>query len=245
MARIVLITSGKGGTGKTTVTQLLGRALAERGKNVLLLELDSGLRGLDLMFGVSDRIVYDLSDVLRGGCRPAQAIVPIETARGNLHLIAAAVDRHFLPDARNLSALLRGLSGCYDFLLLDTAAGLARSFDLAAAEADEALIVTTADRVSARDAASAAALLPCPARLVINRFERRCLKGDIPTLDAVIDCAGVQLISVIPQDPAVPAAAALGAALPASSPARAEIDDLTRRLLGERVPLNQKRLRAT
>jgi len=243
MPRSILITSGKGGTGKSTVTHLLGRALADRDQNILLLELDSGLRGLDLMLGVSDRVVFDLSDVLSGACRPAQAIVTAETPRGNLHLLAAPIDRRFLPDPKALHALLRLLATCYDFVLLDTAAGLGPSLDLAASVAEEALLVTTADRVSARDVSAAAQLLACPSRLVINRFLTRDLGGDMPTLDSVIDCAGVQLLSVIPFDPAVPAANAAGRALPASSRAKGEFDDLARRLLGERVPLNQKRLR--
>ncbi len=243
MPRSILITSGKGGTGKSTVTQLLGRALADMDQNVLLLELDCGLRGLDLMLGVSDRVVYDLSDLLTGGCKPAQAVVPVDVPRGNLHLIAAPADRLFRMDTRALGSLLRMLAACYDYLLLDTAAGLGPTLDAAAVVAEEALIVTTADRVSARDANAAAQLIDCPSRLVINRFLTDDLKGDLPTLDAVIDCAGVQLISVIPYDPAVPVANATGSALPASSRAGGEIADLARRLSGERIPLNQKRLR--
>lgn len=243
MPKVLLVTSGKGGTGKSTVSQFLGRALADCGKNVLLVELDSGLRGLDLTLGVSDRAVYDLADVLTGRCRPTDAVVVIPVTKGNLHLITAPVDRHFLPDAKLLRLLLKGLSGCYDFLILDAAAGLGKSFDVAAAVAGEALVVCTADSVSARDAAAAAQGLTCPARLVINRFSPRCLCGDLPHLDAVVDRAGLQLLSVIPQDDLVPKAAAAGQALPANSRARGEFSDLARRLLGERVFLNQKRLR--
>lgn len=245
MSKVILVTSGKGGTGKTTVTQFLGRTLAESGKNVLMLELDSGLRGMDLMLGVSDRSVYDLSDVLRGACRPAHAITTVPTGSGNLHYIAAAADRHFVADRNNLALLLRGFSGVYDYLLLDTAAGLGRDIEIAASVADTALVVTNADRVSARGAGSVAGMLPCPARLVINRFRMGSLTADIPTLDAVIDAAGVQLISVIPFDLAVPAAESAGSPLPANSPAGGEIADLARRISGERVPLNQKRLRGT
>jgi septum site-determining protein MinD len=240
---VLLITSGKGGTGKSTVSHLLGRALARRSKNVLLVELDSGLRGLDLMLGVSDRVVYDLSDVLEGRCRPAKAVTPIDTKVGNLHLIAAPIDRFFVPDEKNLRLLLKGLSGCYDFLILDTAAGLGQGFDIAARVADEALIVATPDPVSVRDAAKTAQSLPCPARLVVNKFTVRSLTKELPDLDAVIDCAGVRLISVIPNDDAVAASTALGVEPPAHSPVCGEMDDLAGRLLGERIFLNTRRLK--
>ena len=243
MPKIILVTSGKGGTGKSTVSQLLGRQLAMRGKNALLVELDSGLRGLDLMLGLSDRVVYDLSDILTGRCRPYEAIIPAATQRGNLHLIAAPVDRYFVPDKKRLSILLRNLSGCYDFLILDSAAGVGKEFDIAASVAEEALVVATPDPVSLRDASRVAVSLKCPSRLVINKFTQRALRYSFPHLDAMIDMAGMQLISVVPEDEMIPTACACGRELPANSAAKGEIDDLAARLLGERVYLNQKRLR--
>lgn len=243
MPKILLITSGKGGTGKSTVSQLLGRALAEKDKNVLLVELDSGLRGLDLMLGLSDRVVYDLSDVITGRCRPVEAIVPAATKNGNLHLIAAPVDRYFAPDRERLSLLLKNLSVCYDFLILDSAAGVGREFDIAASLADEALVIATGDAVSLRDASRVAFSLKCPTRLVINRFSLRSLKYSFPHIDAMIDTAGIRLISVVPEDEAVTSACAAGKELSENSAAKGEIDDFARRLLGERVFLNRKRLR--
>lgn len=243
MPKIILVTSGKGGTGKSTVSLLLGRALAMRGKNVLLVELDSGLRGLDLMLGLSDRVVYDLSDVLTGRCRPFEAIIPAPAQRGNLHLIAAPVDRYFVPDKKRLSVLLRNLSGCYDFLLLDSAAGVGREFDVAAAVAEEALVVATPDPVSLRDASRVAMSINSSSRLIINKFSQRSLRYNFPHIDAMIDTAGIQLISVIPEDELIPTACASARELPANSAAKCEIDDLAGRLLGERIFLNQKRLR--
>ena len=93
MPKILLVTSGKGGTGKTTVSMLLAHALCRRDRNVLLIELDSGLRGLDLLLGVSDRVVYDLSDYLCGRCKPVKAVTVCDVPKGNLHLIAAPSDR--------------------------------------------------------------------------------------------------------------------------------------------------------
>lgn len=238
------MTSGKGGTGKSTVAALLGRALAARGLSVLLLEFDSGFRGLDLMLGASDRVVYDLRDVLEGRCRPGKAIVEIETAAGHLHLAAASTDRNYLPNRTNLARLLRSLQNCYDFMIIDTAAGLGKDFEIAAEAADLALVVVNAEPVSVRDGATAAALLDrLPARLVINRFSRRQLSSDLPDLDRVIDLVGVQLISVIPDDPLVSEALSAGRALSAASPAAAEIRDLAGRLLGESVHLCTERLK--
>lgn len=244
MSEILVVTSGKGGTGKTTVSLLLAQALCRRGKNVLLLELDSGLRGLDILLGVSDKVVFDLSDVLTGRCKPVKAITVCETPTGNLHLIPAPNDRYFVPDESGLSFLLKGLSGCYDYLILDTAAGLGRGFDIACSVCTGALIVTTPDPVSVRDAAKAASeMRKIPTRLVINKFTRRSLNGELPNIDSIIDTVGAQLISVIASDPAVVKQFASGGELPASSPVYREIDDLARRIMGERVKLNIDRLK--
>lgn len=244
MSNILVVTSGKGGTGKTTVSYLLGQALCRRQKNVLLLELDSGLRGLDLIMGVSDKIVYDLSDVLSGRCKPVKAITVCEVPQGNLHLIPAPVDRHFLPERASLTALLKGLAGCYDYLILDASAGLGRGFDVACSVCNSALIVCTADPVSVRDAAKAAQILQEKRpKLVINKFFRHILSKDMPDLDAVIDRVGAQLIAVIPEDPLVERRLSQGEPLPPGSAAWREADDLARRLLGERVRLNTERLK--
>lgn len=244
MQRTLLVTSGKGGTGKTTVCLLLARALCAQGKNVLLLELDSGLRGLDLLLGVSDKVVYDLSDILAGRCRPAKAVTVCEVPRGNLHLIAAPLDRYYVSNREALAALLLGLSNCYDFLLLDAAAGLGRGFDVAASVCDGALIVSTADPVSIRDAAKTAqALAGRQPRLVVNQFSRKQLTAELPDLDAVIDAVGAQLISVIPKDPLISIYHAQARALPENSSAALEADDLAHRLLGERVLLSTQRIK--
>lgn len=244
MSNVLVVTSGKGGTGKTTVSLLLAQALCRRGKNVLLLELDSGLRGIDLILKVSDRIVFDLSDVLTGRCKPVKAITVCDVPRGNLHFIAAPINRHFVPDKGNLTLLLNGLSGCYDFLILDTAAGLGKGFDVACSVCTSALIVTTADPISVRDASKAAAeLRDVSPRLVINKFTRKALCPDLPDIDAVIDEVGAQLISVIPQDDLISQRFAKGESLPASSSAFKEIDDLARRVMGERVKLAVERLK--
>ena len=244
MADVLIVTSGKGGTGKTTVSLMLAKALCRRKKNVLLLELDSGLRGLDLLLKVSDKVVYDLSDVLTGGCKPVMAITVCDVPEGNLHLIAAPQDRRFVPDKKNLALLLKGLSTCYDYLILDCAAGLGEGFESARSVCTGALIVTTADPVSVRDAARAAQELNgVDSRLIINKFSRKNLNRDIPDLDAVIDAVGARLISVIPEDAALAVQLSTGGEYAHTTQAGKEIDDLARRVMGERVKLNVDRLK--
>ena len=244
MSKTVVITSGKGGTGKSTITALLGRRLAGLSKNVLLLELDAGLRGLDLMLGVSDRVVYDLADLLLGRCKPIKAIVTVESERGNLHLVAAPVDRWFVPDVRSLSTFIQRISMCYDYVLIDTAAGLGNVFEAAVQVCDLALIVVNVDPVSVRDGAKAVELLEGhPTRLVINRFTRRQLGAELPHLDRVIDLVGSQLISVIPEDAAVARAIGCGSLPLEQSPAWREMEDLARRLTGEQLRLDTGRLK--
>jgi septum site-determining protein MinD len=239
----LLFTSGKGGTGKTTLTQCVARALCRRKMNVLVLELDSGLRGLDLMLDVSDRVVFDLSDVLGGRCKPAMAVVPVDVPLGNLHLIAAALDASYVLQQDRFRQFIRRALDFYDFVLMDGSAGLGRSNEIAGSVCSGALIISACDPITVRDGARVAdSLRGIPRRLVINRFSRHQLSGELPDIDTVIDRVGVQLISMIPDDPAVPYYCSRGLPLPAHSPAAQEIGDLTRRLLGESVPLIERRL---
>ena len=243
MSKTLLVTSGKGGTGKTTISQLLGKAIASFSKNVLIIELDSGLRGLDLMLSVSDKVVYDLSDVLHGSCKPIKAITVVPTQTGNLHLIAAPTDRKFKLSRRPLEQLLEGLSECYDFIIFDTAAGLGTAFDVASTFCDTALIVATCDMVSLRDACVTVKVLPhINCRLVLNKFKSTQLKGTIEYIDTAIDIVKAQLISVIPYDENIILWGSNGYNQQKSS-VLVEIDDLARRLMGEDIPLNQKRIK--
>lgn len=244
MSEILMVTSGKGGVGKTTVSLLLAQQLCRQDKDVLLLELDSGLRGLDILLGVTDRVVFDLSDVLTGRCKPVNSITVCDVPKGNLHLIPAPNDRCFIPEKDSLLSLLKGLSGCYDYLILDCAAGLGKGFDIAKSVCTGAMIVTVPDPVSVRDAAKAAAeLRGVPTRLVINKFSRKALSKELPDIDSIIDTVGVQLISVIAADPLVQQQFAKAVALPQSSPVYRETEDLARRIMGERIKLNTDRLK--
>lgn len=241
MSHIKLVTSGKGGAGKSTVCVYSAAALVRRGRRVLLLEMDAGLRGLDILLGVCDRTVFDMSDVLEGRCEPVKAIAECAWCPG-LHLLPAPLDRSFFPQAGELARLCRGLSSYYDYLLIDTPAGLGIGFEVSLSVAQSAFIVATPDPVAVRDAANVAPLIfgqgLTDVKLVINRLPPRPRQMLVPDLDYCIDTVGAQLIGVIPEERELAAAAAGGKGLPADSPAGAEFLSIAGRIEGEYTPLS-------
>lgn len=240
MGTISVVTSGKGGAGKSTVTAGLGGALAREGRNVLVIDGDAGLRSLDLMLGVSHAVVYDLSDVLSGGCDPAHAIYasPIYPS---VFVLPAPIQLEQLCSPDELRRLCRGLARYYDDVIVDCPAGVGRGFATAVAGAERAFIVTTPDMVCARDAQIVSRLLDgrgISSRLIINRLRPRpVLQGKMPDLDEIIDTAGVQLIGVIPEDERVAVAGAYGQPLPVEATASLCFRNIARRILGRPVPL--------
>lgn len=189
----IAVVSGKGGTGKSTFSCGLGRALAKRGKSVLVIDADAGLRCLDIMLGVSEQLLFDLGDVLCGRCDLDGAVIEVT---GGLHLLAAPLQGGI--DAAALGDLVEGCRSQYDFVIIDSTAGVDSGFEAARAAADRALIVTSPDAVSVRDAGRVSALLEgaTPHRLVINRYTG----GTVGELDGVIDGACSQLIGIVPFD---------------------------------------------
>lgn len=241
LAQTILVTSGKGGVGKSTVSVLLGAALAEAGKRVLLLEMDSGLRGMDIMLGVQDETVYDLSDVLTRRCEPIKAMVACPYQEG-LYLLPAPYDHCFVPDQSDLIRLTRGLAQHFDYMLVDTPAGLGRNFQAAVAVADRALLVVTPDPICVRDGRKVADTLDAlgvgDIRLIINKVTPQLAKMKmLPDLDAVIDGVGVQLIGVIPQENQVMEITAKGRRLPNSTVCHRVFANLAGRLEGMYIPL--------
>ena len=241
MASTYLVASGKGGTGKSSITALLGRQLAASGRNVLLLELDSGLRSLDMMLGVSDQVLFDAGDVLSGRCKPVGAVTVVPSPAGNLHYIAAPMDPTFLPDRTNLHRLIEGLGEYFDYVFIDAPAGMGRMLTLLADATDTSLVVTHAQPVPVRDAASLVTLLKRRGqnsqRLIINSFSSRQIGEGVPNLDWVIDTVGAQLIGIVPYDPALPGALAVGQPLPVRTPARLALSAIAGRLGGHYSPL--------
>jgi septum site-determining protein MinD len=214
MGQVILVTSGKGGSGKSTLTVNCGVALAESDKKVLLIDADIGLRSLDLMLGVSDIVVYDLNDVLSGRCEPVKAIM--NTSINNLQLLPApqsTVTEDI--EGNEMKRLCKGLSHYYDYVIIDSPAGIGQSTITAAMGCDRAIVVATADPVCIRDADKIAVMLTkigiTNIRLVLNRINPALIrKKFIPYLDAAIDGAALQLIGVIPEDEQVTIASFTG-----------------------------------
>lgn len=242
-AQCIMLCSGKGGTGKSTVSVLLGAALAQLGRKVLLVELDSGLRSVDIIAGVYGRTVYDIEDVLCGRCEGAKAIVPSPLYPG-LSVISAPYEGGTV-EAAPLGRLLTAMRPYFDFLLLDTAAGMGAPFTAAAAVADTALLVLTPDPVALRDGKIVADRLlhdrrpQNTVRLVMNRVTRESFgKGAaVADLDECIDTVGAQLLAVIPESAALQQCGARGAVPPPQDPAVTAGQAMARRLCGQRVPL--------
>lgn len=244
MSQKIFITSGKGGVGKSTVTALLGAALAYLGNKVLLIELDFGLRSLDIILGVQDKAIFDLNDVLVGKCSIGKATVTCEYLP-ELKLISASVDYFITFSEDDLKNLFEQISSEYDYILIDSPAGIGSSFRTALRLVDRALIVVTPDPIAVRDACKVSQIL-CDhglteQRLVINKVKDKYAKLDIlPDLDFVIDGVGVGLIAVVPDDVSIVKATSKGERLNKDSMVWKVFNSLAKRVMGEYIALNIK-----
>ena len=240
MGQICVVTSGKGGAGKSTVTAGLGYALSRHNGRVLLIDADAGLRSLDLMLGVSGTTMYDLSDVFAGNCEPVRAIYSSPVFQ-NVFVLPAPLRLEEMCSPDEMRALCRGLASYYDKVIIDCPAGLGRGFETAVAAADRALVVSTPDMVCARDAQILGHLLEerqLRSHLIINRLRpNKVMDGVMPDIDEIIDTAGIQLLGVIPEDEEVAVACANARPLPADCNAAVCFDNIARRFMGGSVPL--------
>lgn len=242
MGAITVITSGKGGVGKSTVAAGLGLALADRKRRVLLVDCDAGLGCLDHMLGITEQQAFDLSDVVSGRVEPAGAVYACPFAQG-FFLLPAPLDHDDVVGPEIMKQMVSVFARYYDHVLIDSPAGVGSGFRSAAAAAQRALVVSTPDPVCLRNANRTRILLEqlgvAQQRLVINRFSNRIfrLQGFYPDLDSVVDSAGIRPIAVIPEDPYLAAAAAKSAQAPQKTPGALALARLAARLEGEQVPL--------
>jgi septum site-determining protein MinD len=242
-ARTITITSGKGGVGKTTTTANLGVALARLGKKVVIIDADIGLRNLDVVMGLENRIVYDLVDVVEGRCKLRQAMIKHKQFP-DLYLIPAAQTRDkSAVSPMDMKRLIEKLREDFDFILIDSPAGIERGFRNAVAPSDEILIVTNPEVSAVRDADRIIGLLEAdnrrPVRLILNRVKMGMVrKGEMLSADDVTDILAVSIIGIVPEDEVVVPASNSGVPVTLNGHSRAGIafDNIARRLTGEDVP---------
>lgn len=242
-AQIITVTSGKGGVGKTTTTANLGVALASDGKKVVCIDGDIGLRNLDVVLGLENRIVYDLVDIVEGRCRLRQAMIR-DKQLPELYLIPAAQTRD--KSAISPSDMVKvcdELRPDFDFILIDSPAGIERGFRNALAPADVVLVVTNPEVSAVRDADRIIGLVESeekgPARLIINRINPGMIKrGDMLKPEDVIELLAIDIIGLVPEDENVVKSTNLGqpVALDGKTKAGQAFHNIARRLQGETVP---------
>ncbi len=243
-AKAIVVTSGKGGVGKTTTTANVGAALAKLGERVAVIDTDVGLRNLDVVMGLEGRVVYDLIDVFEGRCKLKQALIRDKRV-DSLHLIAASQtkDKSSLSESRMQETvrLLIEEEG-FDRVLIDSPAGIESGFQTAASAAEGALVVVNPEVSSVRDADRIIGLLEArevrEVRLIINRLRPEMVKrGDMLEVDDVLEILGVKLIGIVPEDERILVSTNLGspAALDDANRAGSEFRNVARRLRGEEV----------
>lgn len=239
MGCALMITSGKGGTGKTSLTAGVASCLAALGRRVLCVDMDVGLRNLDLVLGLSDRAVMDFSDVMAYRCPLLSAAVEQPEIRG-LFLLTAPLDGDGL-DAQRFRELVDEAKDAFDYVFMDSPAGLGVGFQLARTAADRAIVVSAVDPAALRDAQRAVAELhDLPQlHLVMNRVQPRLIRKLRTSIDNAMDEAGLPLLGVVPEDAAVTMSAAAGVPLVLASHKRAAHAylNISKRILGQRVPL--------
>ena len=240
MGTVITVTSGKGGTGKTTVTGGVASCLARLGKTVLCIDMDIGLRNLDISLGLSDRALMDFADVALGNCPLARAAVA-HPDLPNLSLLTAPMRLPPHVTAGSIRALLRTARDPYDYIFIDCPAGLGPGFQLATCGADRALVVATNDASSLRDAQRAVEELYHlrQVHLVMNRIQPKLLRELRTTIDDAMDAAGLPLIGVIPEDRRVILAANMGRPLilEGRRGAANACLNIAKRIEGYRVPI--------
>ncbi|KIL36411.1 cell division inhibitor MinD [Cohnella kolymensis] len=246
MGEAIVVTSGKGGVGKTTTSANLGTALAIMGKKVCMVDTDIGLRNLDVVMGLENRIIYDLIDVADGRCRVNQALIK-DKRFDELYMLPAAQTKDkndITPD--QVRQIIESLKPDYDYVIIDCPAGIEQGFRNAIAGADQAIVVTTPENAAVRDADRVIGLLekdrfPSP-KLIINRIRPNLLKnGDMLEIDDICQVLAIDLIGIVPDDEMVIRAANQGEPTVMNPSSRAAIAyrNIARRILGETVPLSQ------
>ena len=243
MSEVIVVTSGKGGVGKTTTTANVGTGLAMLNKKVVLIDTDIGLRNLDVVMGLENRIVYNLVDVVEGNCRIKQALIK-DKRYNNLYLLPSAQTRDKTSvSPEQMQKLIDELKEEFDYIILDCPAGIEQGFKNAIAGASRALVVTTPEVSAIRDADRSIGLLEAneitKVDLIVNRIRMDLVKrGDMMTIDDVVDILAVSLIGAVPDDENIVISTNQGEPIVGTDAlAGRAYMNIVKRIMGEDIPL--------
>lgn len=243
MGEVIVVTSGKGGVGKTTTTANIGTGLAREGKKVVVIDADIGLRNLDVVLGLENRIVYDIVDVVHGVCKTRQALIK-DKRHENLYLLPAAQtkDKSAI-NQQQMKDLCNELKQEFDYVIVDCPAGIEQGFKNAIAGADRAIVVTTPEISAVRDADRIIGLLEAAElynpRLIVNRIRIDMVRrGDMMNIEDMKDILAIDLIGVVPDDEDIVVTTNRGepAVLLENSLAGKAYRNITQRIMGNEVP---------
>ena len=243
MSEVIVVTSGKGGVGKTTTSANVGTGLAKLNKKVVLIDTDIGLRNLDVVMGLENRIVYNLVDVVEGNCRPKQAMIK-DKRYDNLYLLPSAQTRDKTSvTPEQMKALTNELRQEFDYIILDCPAGIEQGFKNAIAGADRELVVTTPEVSAIRDADRIIGLLEANEMkrtdLIVNRIRTDMVKrGEMMSLEDVLDILAINLIGAVPDDENIVISTNQGEPLAGNNTLAGQAYmNICKRILGEEVPM--------
>ncbi|MCI9440892.1 MAG: septum site-determining protein MinD [Ruminococcus sp.] len=243
MGEVIVITSGKGGVGKTTTTANIGVGLAQAGKKIIVIDTDLGLRNLDVVMGLENKIVYNLVDVIEGSCRIKQALIR-DKRFPELYLLPSAQTKDkSAVSPEQMQKLVSELKAEFDYILLDCPAGIEQGFQNAIAGAGQAIIVTTPEVSAIRDADRIIGLLETKGikknSLIINRLRIDMVqKGDMMSVEDVTEILAIPLIGVIPDDEQIVIATNQGEPIIGTDSMSGQAyDRICRRILGEEIPI--------
>lgn len=244
MGEVIVITSGKGGVGKTTTTANLGSALALKGKKVVLVDTDIGLRNLDVVMGLENRIVYDIVDVVEEKCKLRQALIKDKRFEQLFLLPAAQTRDKNAVTVEQMNDLCNKLRESFDYIIIDCPAGIEQGFKNAIAGADRAIVVTNPEVSAVRDADRIIGLLEAneinDIRLVINRIRHDMVRrGDMMNKEDIIEILAIKLLGLVPDDESIIVSTNKGepAILDNKSLAGQAYKNIARRILGDDVPM--------
>jgi septum site-determining protein MinD len=239
----IVITSGKGGVGKTTTTANIGTGLAMAGKKVVVVDADTGLRNLDLLLGLENRIVYNLVDVVEGTCRMKQALIK-DKRFDNLFLLPTAQTKDKTAvNTEQMAVIIDELKNEFDYVLIDCPAGIEHGFENAVAGADQAIVVTTPEVSAVRDADRIIGKLEAKGlenhQLVVNRIKFEMTKrGEMLNIDDMTDILAIKLLGIVPDDEKIVISTNRGEPAVTDDTSRAGLayKNIARRIMGEEVP---------